>query len=151
MSWTLGVWLNTILVNRVRRPVLIASSTTLLAVGIGGVGSVIFGTPLVIAYLAWPLAGLGMGIAFNTLTLNAMSAAPTGAEGASLGSRNLTGNLGTAIGTGVAGAAVAAGQRAQLGLRPGLAATFAVAALCALIAASLARRAGGRSNDPPLG
>jgi hypothetical protein len=82
-----------------------------------------------------------MGICFNTLTLNAMSAARVGGERVALGARNLMGNLGTAVGTGVGGAAVAAGQAAHIGLRPGLAATYALAAAAALTTAALARRA----------
>jgi MFS family permease len=141
MSWSVGVWLNTILVNRVPRLLLVAGSSTLLSVGIVGFASAIFGAPLLVAYLTWPLAGLGMGIAFNTLTLNAMSAASPGGEGVALAGRNLMVNLGTAIGTGVGGAAVAAAQAAQWGLGSGLAVTYFLAVISGLITAGLAGRA----------
>jgi MFS family permease len=147
LSWTLGVWLNTLLVDRIPRSVLIASSTTLMAAGIVGLASAIYGAPLLVAYATWPLAGIGMGVAFNTLTLNTMSAAPIGREGAALASRNLTGNLGIAIGTGIGGAAVAGAEAAHLGLRSGLAFTYAFAVVSALITAALAHRAAKISDD----
>lgn len=141
LSWTLGVWLNTMLVHRIPRSALIASSTTLMAVGIVGLASAIYGAPLVVAYATWPLAGVGMGVAFNTLTLNTMSDAPFGREGAALASRNLMNNLGIAMGTGVGGAAVAAAEAAKFGLKSGLTVTYVYAALSALVTAALARRA----------
>lgn len=146
LAWTVGVSLNTALVNRYPRDLLIASFATLLAAGTIAFATAIYGGPLLIAYVAWPVAGLGMGICFNTLTLNAMSAARIGGEGVALGARNLTGNLGTAVGTGLGGAAVAAGQAANFGLRPGLAATYALAAAAALTTAALAGRTTAESK-----
>jgi predicted MFS family arabinose efflux permease len=140
LAWTLGVSLNTALVDRYPRARLIAGSAALLAAGTIGFATAIYGAPLLIAFVAWPVAGLGMGICFNTLTLNAMAAARVGGEGVALGARNLTGSLGTAVGTGVGGAAVAAGQAAHVGLSPGLAATYALAAAAALTTGALAWR-----------
>jgi len=150
LAWTVGVWLNTQLVDRYARGLLIAGFAVLLALCIAGFATAIYGAPVPLAYVAWTAAGLGMGICFNTLTLNAMAAAASGGEGFALAGRNLTANLGTAFGTGVGGAAVAASQAASLGLRPGLAATFGLAAVAALITAALAGRSapsGDRKYD----
>jgi MFS family permease len=141
LAWSFGVWLNTQLVDRYPRGTLVGSFAILLALCTGGFATAIFGAPLVPAYVAWTVAGLAMGICFNTLTLNAMAAASKGGEGFALAGRNLTANLGTAVGTGVGGAAVALSQAASMGLRPGLAATFGLAAAAALAAAALGRRA----------
>jgi len=140
VAWTVGVWFNTQLVDRYARWVLVASFASLLAAGTIGFATAIYGAPLLLAYATLPLAGLSMGICFNTLTLNAMAAASPGAEGFALAGRNLMANLGTAVGTGVGGAAVAASQAASLGIKPGLAVTFGLAAAAALVTAALARR-----------
>ncbi|MDQ6773948.1 MAG: MFS transporter [Candidatus Dormibacteraeota bacterium] len=140
VAWTAGVWLNTQLVNRYRRDRLVAASAALLAVGIGGFATTMYGAPLPAAYVAWLLAGAGMGIAFNVFTLNTMALAASGGEGAALASRNLSANLGTAVGTGVGGAAIALSESLRLGLRPGLAFVYAAAAFCAVGAAMLAGR-----------
>jgi len=88
----------------------------------------------------WPLAGLAMGIAFNTLTLGAMDVAATGREGFAMSGRNLAANLGTAVGTGVAGAIVALAQERSQGLNAGLFVTYLLAALAILVASLIGRR-----------
>ncbi|HEY2597589.1 MAG TPA: MFS transporter [Candidatus Dormibacteraeota bacterium] len=144
LTWTMGVWINTVLVSRVAGNVLIASAAALLAAGIVGFGTAIYDAPLAVPFIAWALAGVGMGIAFNTLTLKTMSAASAGSEGMALASRNLMGSLGTALGTGIGGAIVAASQALHLGLRPGLAAIYGLAAASAIATAALAMRAAGK-------
>jgi len=146
IAWSVGVWINTQLVNRYPRARLIAASALLLALGIAGFGSALFGAPLAGLYVAWVLAGLGMGIAFNTFTLNAMALAPRGGEGAALAGRNLSSNLGTAVGTGVGGAAVALSTGLSLGLRPGLTFVYALAGASAVATAALS----GRASPPEV-
>src|SRR5262249_56555671 len=96
ISWTVGVWINTQLVDRFPRRRLTAGAALLLASGTAGFASALYGVPLPLSYAAWTLAGLGMGIAFNTFTLNAMALAPQGGEGGALAGRNLSANLGNA-------------------------------------------------------
>jgi MFS family permease len=141
VAWTVGVWTNTQLVGRVPRGRLIATAALVLAAGIAGFGAALYGFPLPLAYAAWVLAGFGMGIAFNTFTLNAMALAPKGEEGRALAGRNLSANLGTAAGTGIGGAALGLSTGAQLGLRPGLTFIYALAGASAVATASLAGRA----------
>jgi predicted MFS family arabinose efflux permease len=140
ISWSLGVWLNTQLVDRFPRWRLIAGAGVLLAIGILGFGATIVGLPLAIAYAAWIAAGMGMGIAFNTFTLNVMLFARKGAEGAALAARNLSGSLGTAMGSGVGGAALAVSTAANAGIRPGLGFIYLLAAAAAAGTAALAGR-----------
>ena len=140
IAWSAGVWLNTLLVDRYRRSLLLIGSALLLALGTAIFASALAGTPLPLAYCGWILAGFGMGICFNTFTLSAMVMAPKGGEGAALSGRNLTGSLGTAMGTGVGGAAVAASSSLQVGLRPALAFVYGMSILSALATAALARR-----------
>jgi MFS family permease len=147
VAWTVGVWTNTQLVGRFPRGRLIAGAALVLAAGVAGFGAALFGFPLPLAYAAWVLAGFGMGIAFNTLTLNAMALAPTGEEGRALAGRNLSANLGTAAGTGIGGAALALSTGAQAGLRPGLTFIYALAGVSAVATAALA----GRASPPGVG
>jgi MFS family permease len=140
ISWSLAVWLNTQLVDRYPRWRLIAGAGVLLAIGILGFGATIVGLPLAIAYAAWIAAGMGMGIAFNTFTLNVMLFARKGAEGAALAARNLSGSLGTAMGSGVGGAALAVSTAANAGIRPGLGLIYLLAAAAAAGTAALAGR-----------
>ena len=128
------------LVDRYPRWQLIAGAGALLTIGILGFGASIAGLPLTIAYAAWIAAGMGMGIAFNTFTLNVMQFARKGAEGAALASRNLGGNLGTAMGSGIGGAALAVGTAAHEGIRPGLGFIYLLAAAAAAGTAALAGR-----------
>jgi predicted MFS family arabinose efflux permease len=140
IAWSAGVWLNTLMVDRFRRSLLLLASALLLALGTALFATALTGAPLPLAYGGWILAGFGMGICFNTFTLNAMVMAPRGGEGAALGGRNLTGSLGTAMGTGVGGAAVAFSSNLQLGLPPALAFVYGMSVLSALATAALARR-----------
>lgn len=140
ISWTVGVWINTQLVDRFPRRRLIAGAALLLASGTAGFAAALYGLPLPLSYAAWTLAGLGMGIAFNTFTLNAMALAPRGGEGGALAARNLSANLGTAVGTGVGGAALALSNAAMLGLRPGLTFIYTVSVGSAIATATLSRR-----------
>jgi len=146
IAWSVGVWINTQLVNRYPRGRLIAASAIVLALGIAGFGSALTGAPLAGSYVAWVLAGLGMGIAFNTLTLNTMALAARGAEGAALAGRNLSSNLGTAVGTGVGGAALALSTGLSLGLRPGLTFVYTLAGASAIATAALS----GRASPPEV-
>lgn len=140
IAWSAGVWLNTLLVDRLRHSLLLLGSAMLLALGTGLFASALAGSPLALAFGGWALAGLGMGICFNTSTLNTMAMAPSGGEGAALGGRNLSGSLGTAMGTGVGGAVVAASSSVHFGLRPALTFVYGMSMLSALAVAGLARR-----------
>ncbi len=141
IAWTVGVWANTILVQRYSRRSLVAISAACLGLAVGLFATTIYGAPLAVAFIAWSIAGLFMGICFNTLTLNTMDAARTGGEGKALAARNLMGNLGTAAGTGIGGSAIAVAELSRMGLRPGLIAAYALAVVAALATAGLARRA----------
>jgi MFS family permease len=140
ITWSLGVFINTRLVDRYRRPILVAASTMALAACCAMFASALVGAPLLIAFLTWPLAGLSMGIAFNTLTLGAMDIASAGREGFAMSGRNLAANLGTAVGTGVAGAIVALAQERSQGIRAGLLVTYGLAALAIFVASLIGRR-----------
>jgi MFS family permease len=72
------------------------------------------GTPLALAFVAWSLSGLGMGMAYNTVTVSAMAHTPDGAEGSASTALGITDALGISLATGLGGAVVAAADRAGL-------------------------------------
>ncbi|MEE4661921.1 MAG: MFS transporter, partial [Halieaceae bacterium] len=79
----------------------------LLIVGMGSMASMLFAEASVMwAYPCWCIAGLGMGITFNTTRTTAMEHTPPGQDGEIGGSVNLSISLGLALATGLGGAIV---------------------------------------------
>jgi MFS family permease len=149
LAWTLGAWVQARYAALRSRRELVALGSALLAGAVFALASLLReSTPLAIAWLAWVLAGLGMGIAHSTISLTVLEEAEAGAEGFASAALQLAHALGVAAGAGLAGAAVAALPR-----EPGFGLAFAATALIALLtlatalrlpgAEALAARAGG--------
>jgi MFS family permease len=98
------------------------------------------GVPVAEGFVAWSVAGLGMGLAYAPLSLMMLRAAPAGREGWASASLNLADVLGTALGVGIGGGAVAAVARGKLPVSTGVGIAFAVAAVGAVIGLLLAQR-----------
>ena len=113
---------------------------TLVMLGrVRDVGAVLLpGMPVWVAFLAWSIAGLGMGLAYVPISLMMLREAPAGREGWASASLNLSDVLGTAIGIGTGGAAVAAATGP--GLRWGITAAFGLSAAVAVAALGVTRR-----------
>jgi MFS family permease len=122
----------------------------LILVGIAGmVWQLRDGVPLWEAYVAWSVAGLGMGLSYAPISLMMLRAAPAGREGWASASLSLADVLGTALGVGVGGAAVAAVSRASRPVSGGVVLAFAAAALAAVVALFVARRLPGTLDRTP--
>lgn len=120
VTWASGSWVQARLASRGIRQPLVAAGFILVLAGIALVTSVpLTGVPIWMAPLAWAVAGLGMGLAYSTLTLVAIETAPAGAEGAAASAIQLANTLGIAVGTGVAGGLVALVARGP-GIAPGI-------------------------------
>lgn len=116
----------------------------LLATGIAGFATVsVPGVPLAVAVLAWALAGLGIGMAFSTLSVLALATAAMGEEGRVSSALQLNDYLTNAAGVALGGVVFAAFAASA----PGAAATglvlvaAAVAAFALVPAARLGRGA----------
>lgn len=110
LGWTVGSWLQAHLAPRHGRRLLVESALALIAIGVGGIIAVLFpGTPGWLAVPAWFVAGLGMGLAFSTISLVVLETAAAGQEGAASASFQLANVLGSALGTGGGGAIVGHG------------------------------------------
>jgi len=113
ISWTAGAWFQARAAARQRRRILVIAGLVLVAIGVIGIVVMLQpNVPVVLAPLAWAVAGLGMGLASPTLSLLALELAPTGQEGASTSTMQLAGVLGIAVGTGIGGVIIGSGEAA---------------------------------------
>jgi len=150
LSWTAGAWVQAPRIGRIGPGRFLAAGFVLLAIGISGFAAILDpDVPLVAAVLTWSVAGFGMGLAYSTLSLVVLREAPPGEQGAATAGLQLSDVLGTSLGTGLGGALIAAGARAGSASWVGLAETFAVATVVAIIGLGLTRRLGpaGRPVD----
>ena len=118
LSWTAGSWLQAQLALRHGRRLLVTTGLLLIAFGLAGIASVLVPAVLiVVAPLAWGVAGLGMGLAYSTLSLVVLETVPTDQEGSASASIQLSSVLESALGTGLGGASI--GLVAVIGGLPG--------------------------------
>jgi hypothetical protein len=109
LAWTTGAWIQERTVFRVGPAPLVRNGFLLVAVGIAGMVSVLTEvTPAWFGVPAWGVAGLGIGMAYSSISLTVLRHAPAGSEGAAASSMQLADILGTALGTGIGAVAVAA-------------------------------------------
>lgn len=107
ITWTTGSWLQARFAPRTSRRLLVRLGLALVAVGCAMTALVLWpATPPIVAPAAWAVAGLGMGLAFSTLSLTVLETATTGQEGAATSSLQLANVLGGGLGTGIGGALV---------------------------------------------
>ena len=104
------------------------------------------------AAIAWAISGLGMGLAYTTLSLLTLETAEAGREGAASATLQLTFTLGTAFGTGIGGAWVAAAATGVLSLGSAIGLALGLTALVVLAVAALSGRVprAGRASGAVL-
>lgn len=127
LAWTATSWSAGRLRDRVGSTVAVSAGITGVMAGVVGViASVSQPAALGIAMAAWAVAGAGMGLACNLVSVTVVDQSPAGEEGVTASGVQLTDALGVAIGTGVGGGLVALGTRTSWGLSPALVAQFAL-------------------------
>lgn len=107
--WTTGAWIQQRLVLTWGPRPLVIAGFGCVAAGVVGMFGALDMLPLWPAVAVWSVAGLGMGLAYASISVTVLGAAPPGQEGAASASLQLTDVLGVALGTGVGGAFVAVG------------------------------------------
>ena len=108
LTWTAGSWVQAQLAPRQGRRLLVTTALLLLAFGIAGIASVLIPGMLVgVAPVAWGVAGLGMGLAYSTLSLVVLETASADQQGTASASLQLASVLGSALGTGLGGVIIA--------------------------------------------
>lgn len=141
ITWTAGSWLQARLVPRGWRAGLVGVGALVIALGIATAALVLLpAVPVWVAALAWAISGLGMGLAYTTLSLLTLETAEPGREGAASAALQLTFTLGTAFGTGIGGAWVAAAATGVLSLGSAIGLAFGLTVLVVLGVAVLSGR-----------
>ena len=112
LAWTVGSWVQARLNDRWEGARLVRTGLVLILVGTAGMAWQLRpGVPVGEAFVAWSVAGFGMGLSYAPISLMMLRAAPPGREGWASASLNLADVLGIALGVGIGGAAVAAFSR----------------------------------------
>jgi MFS family permease len=141
LAWTSGAWLQERRGHVLGRATFVRRGFELLVVGSALSAAVVLdAVPIPLAGLGWTVAGLGMGLSYSGLSLIVLASAPPGREGSASSAIQLSDVLGMALGTGLGGAAVAFGERAGWGTRPGVIVAFALALGAGMVAVVASRR-----------
>jgi MFS family permease len=153
LSWTAGSWTQARLAGRCSTRSLVIVGLALVVLGITGASTVLLPAvhePVLVAALAWMVAGYGMGLSYPTTTLEVLSRAPAGREGAATAAMQLADVLGTALGTGLGGAAIAIAVSGGLTRRSGVGIAFTLTVVAGLAGLFAARGFGATPATPTL-
>jgi MFS family permease len=108
MAWSAGSWVQARTAEQISRRAMTRIGITLLTLSFLLMVAVLFPTvPLPVGIVGWGFAGLGMGLAYTTLSLAMLELAEPGQEGEGSASLNLAAVLGSGFGAGIGGAFVA--------------------------------------------
>ena len=146
LAWVAGTWWQSRVVLRWSARRLVALGAAMVLVGIVGVVLGDLGAPLLVPYLAWAVAGFGMGVAYPTITLLATDLAAPGNEVVTLSQYQLAEALGASVGPGLGGGALSFALAAGLGLQDALLTGFIVA----FVLGTLLLVASVRLRDPDV-
>jgi MFS family permease len=141
LGWTAGAWIQARLNPRWEGRRLVRMGLALVMAGGCGMLSVLLpDVPVVVAVVAWSIAGLGMGLAYAPLSLMMLREAPEGREGWASASLSLSDVLGSALGAGLGGAAIALAATQRWSLSTGVALAFALPTVVAAAALVVSER-----------
>jgi MFS family permease len=128
IGWTSGSWTAVVFERRFginARPRIVQVGLALIIVGIvGTIGTLIPGFPVAIAIVCWGIAGLGMGIAYNTNSVLAIQAPSDYSAAIVASSMQLTDSLGQVLGTGLGGVVLGIANWTKQGTAVGIGVTF---------------------------
>ena len=151
LGWTVGAWIQARFNQRWEGRRLVRLGLTLIMLGECGMLAVLLpGVPVSVAFLAWSIAGLGMGSAYAPISLMMLREAPPGREGWASASLNLSDVLGSALGAGLGGAAIALGATQGWSLSTGVAVAFALPTAMAVAALVVSGRLPIRAAGPAV-
>ncbi|MGH2613996.1 MAG: MFS transporter [Thermomicrobiales bacterium] len=108
IAWSSGSWVQARTASRVSRRAMSRIGIALLAASFVATAVALLPTiPVALSLPAWGLAGLGMGLAYTTLSLAMLEQAEPGQEGEVSASLQLSSVLGAGLGAGLGGALIA--------------------------------------------
>lgn len=145
LGWTAGSWIQARLERRdagAGRAGRTAAGLAILLAGGGlmAAGVLVDRLPALLVAAGWGLAGLGMGLAYSTLTLIVLGAAPAGKEGATSSSLQVTEQISIAVGAGLGSAAINLARALDRPEGTGIGAAFALACVAGVAGLLLSRR-----------
>lgn len=121
ITWTAGSWIQARYVRVVSRRRLVRAGLSFVVVGcLGAAAMLLESVPVVAGIFFWGIAGLGIGIAYSSLSLTVLETAQAGQEGSATSAMQLAIVLMTAIGAGVGGVLVDAFGEDAAAIRAGL-------------------------------
>ena len=148
VTWATGSWVQERWAKAGSRRAMTLSGTAVLTFGVGAVATIMWeGVPVWVAPAAWAVTGLGMGLAYTTVSLTVLERAPAGEEGSLTAAIFLANTLGNGVGTGLGGAAVAAAESGPGPPTAGLATVYGIALAAGLLALFTASRMPGRRES----
>jgi MFS family permease len=109
ISWTTGAWIQARTAQTWDRRLVVAAGLALVGAGVALLIPLAQGGPIWLAPASWAVAGLGIGMAYSSMSLIILGSAPCGREGAASAAINTSSVLGSAAGTGIGAAFVALG------------------------------------------
>jgi MFS family permease len=147
VTWTTGSWLQAHYAAHQSRRRIVTIGFVIMAFGIASVMLLLLpAVPALLGPVLWGIAGLGMGLAFATISLTVLETAPKGQEGTATSAMQLTNMLGTALGAGIGGAIVGSAEHNSQPSAGHMLAQFGIMAAIALFGVFVARRLPG--NKP---
>lgn len=143
LGWTAGAFVHARACTRWSAPALARAGTAMLLAGIAlALTTLVGATSIGVALAGWALAGVGMGVAYQTATDAAMRAARPGSEGATGAALALSDALASSTATAIGGALLAAAPLVRDAPPGFLLTAFALAAAAGAAGFVPARRLG---------
>jgi len=149
LAWVLGTWIQSRLAGAWSPRRVATVGEVLLLAGVGGVLIGMLGAPLVLLYVSWGVAGLGMGMAYPAITLLATEYAVAGSEVVTLAQYQVAEVLGSAVGPGLVGAALGVTLARGFDLNDGLLVGFTATCLVLVCGLAASPRLGSPSAHGP--
>jgi MFS family permease len=147
-TWTAGSAWSARAAGRTPAATMVRLGFVIVAAGVVLTVPVVWSSvPLAFTFLSWTVAGLGIGLVFNTTSITTMASATDGSEGQVASQLQIADALGFALVGGIGGALVAMSDRTSLSLSTALAVEFVVALAFALLGVAIAGRVSG---EPPV-
>jgi MFS family permease len=152
ITWTIAAWLQAHYARQVSPRTLIRLGLAIIAVGIAGIiGILMTDVSVLLGPLVWCIGGFGIGLAYSSLSLTVLDAAPPGQEGTATSAMQLASALGSAVAAGIGGVLIDLFSTGDTAARAGLVWQYllmiAVLALAILTAGRLPRHLTRSSND----
>ncbi len=139
-------WIIERLATRYSRRALVLAGLLLLAAGIVPMLATTWATvPAGLAIPSWGIAGLGLGVAYTTISLTVLELAPTAQEGAATAAMQLADRIGTALGAGLGGVIIGAAHGHLTTLNTNIASQYLLMLVVLGLTGWTARRVPGRA------